>query len=40
MYEDMLDEKLSVELSGFGSLGIADLLVKQFSADTTPRTAI
>jgi flagellar protein FlgJ len=38
MYEDMLDEKLSVELSGFGSLGIGDLLVKQFSADTTPRT--
>ena len=37
MYEDMLDEKLSVELSGFGSLGIADLLVKQFSANTISR---
>lgn len=38
MYEDMLDEKLSVELSHFGSLGIADLLVKQLSADHSSRT--
>jgi flagellar protein FlgJ len=36
MYEDMLDEKLSVELSRNGGLGIADLLVRQLAK--TPST--
>tara|TARA_R110002073_G_scaffold2085_3_gene14493 strand:- start:281 stop:1156 length:876 start_codon:yes stop_codon:yes gene_type:complete len=31
MYEDMLDEKLSVSLSKNGGLGIADLLMRQFT---------
>ena len=31
MYEDMLDEKLSVHMSGSGSLGIADLMMDQLS---------
>ncbi len=38
MYEDMLDEKLSVSLSKHGSLGIADLLVRQLSNKSTDRT--
>jgi flagellar protein FlgJ len=33
MYEDMLDEKLSVELGRNGGLGIADLLMRQFAPD-------
>lgn len=37
MYEDMLDEKLSVDLSKHGSLGIADLLVRQLSNKSTDR---
>jgi flagellar protein FlgJ len=37
MYEDMLDEKLSVSMSKHGSLGIADLLVKQLSNTNTDR---
>lgn len=37
MYEDMLDEKLSVSLSENGGLGIADLLMRQFApAARTP----
>ena len=37
MYEDMLDEKLSVSLSEKGGLGIADLLMRQFApAARTP----
>lgn len=38
MYEDMLDEKLSVELSGQSSLGIADLLMRQFTPDQVTPT--
>lgn len=38
MYEDMLDEKLSSKLSSHGSLGIADLLMKQFSVDRAVRS--
>lgn len=38
MYEDMLDEKLSVSLSKHGSLGIADLLVKQLGPSSTDRS--
>lgn len=37
MYEDMLDEKLSVSLSKHGSLGIADLLVRQLSTKRVDR---
>ena len=36
MYEDMLDEKLSVSLSEHGGLGIADLLMRQFSPAAKP----
>lgn len=35
MYEDMLDQKLSVSLSKTGGLGIADLLMRQFSEGPT-----
>ena len=33
MYEDMLDEKLSVKLGENGGLGIADMLMRQFAPD-------